>query len=74
MQWTDVVSWSAARGKWQAQLWHAGKRRNVGRFNEERDAIDAVRAAREAAAENRLEEHKTELRAAAAAWRVSGQS
>ena len=49
--------------KWFARFSHGGRRHFLGRFAEERDAVDAVRAAREAAGENRLEEHLTELRA-----------
>ena len=38
-------------GKWQARLRHGGKLHHLGRFAEERDAIAAVRAGHEAAAE-----------------------
>ena len=54
------VSWHKSTAKWQAQLYHSGKRHHVGRFAEERDAAAAVQAAREAAAEGRLGEHLAE--------------
>ena len=60
------VSWNKSTGKWEAQLWRGGKRHHLGRFAEERDAIDAVRAATEAATEGRLERHLVELREARA--------
>ena len=70
---TRGVSWHATRAKWEAKFWHAGKQHYLGLFAEERDAIDAVRAAREAAAENRLEEHKAGRKAEAVARRASRQ-
>ena len=45
---------------WKARLWHGGKLHSLGSFAEERDAIDAVRVAREATVEGRLEQHLAE--------------
>ncbi len=66
---TPGVSWSREKSKWRAELRHDSKQHYLAYFMSERDAIAAVRAAREAAAEGRLGEHKAELRAA----RASGQ-
>ena len=59
------VATYTTRGKWEVRLRHAGKRHYLGRFAEERDAIDAVRAARE--------EHSVERDAELRAQRASGQ-
>ena len=58
------VSWEKRTKKWRAQFHHGGKQHHLGRFAEERGAAAAVRAAREAAAEGRLEEHLAERREA----------
>ena len=67
------VTWDCWSSKWKARLCHSDKPQHLGSFSEERDAIAAIRAAREAAAAGRLEEHKAELRAAVATRRASGQ-
>ena len=66
------VTWNKTNNKWKAQLWHGVKLHHMGYFAEERDAAAAVQAAREAAAEGRLEEHLAERREAAARERASG--
>ena len=63
---TRGVTWDRKTSKWGARLGYGGKLHYLGRFPEERDAIAAVRAAREAAAEGRLEVHKAEREAARA--------
>ena len=60
------VCWSKSAAKWEARLSHGGKRHSLGYFAEKRDAAAAVQAAREAAAEGRLDSHLAERREAVA--------
>ena len=71
---TRGVNWNRSKRKWEARLQHGGKRHHLGYFAEERDAAAAYQAAREAAAEGRLDEHLAARREAAATERASGYS
>ena len=66
------VSWTRKNSKWRAQIQHCGKQHYLGCFAEEREAIDTVRAAREAADGQRFQQHLAGLRTAAAERHASG--
>ncbi len=59
---------------YSSELQDAGKQHYLGRFAEEQDAADAVRAAREAADAGRFEEHLAGLREAGRERVASGDN